>query len=373
MIKMKLFKQKKGIFYTIMGIIMLILIVQLLTPRTQITLGDQELTVSFQRIRSMNLLVQTIKLHVVPDLVKISFYKSLQLMNKKINCTNEPYHDVSSIIKDVNSSIVKGIILKTQGCGPYHNPYNMTSMFSNLTYLANESVLNLTHLFLNITDVFQNASTGNYNIGLNYTLKFDLLSEDSYWNVTQNSSVIISLLNLYDPLDILNKGTIPYQKKIIYSTTQVAYYGLALSDGTLYMQCENNWKYVDCFINQMNFSRYDYNSKSPDYIARLLNDTSNESNCCGLESLVNPIMYYNKKSGGCPPEDRSFLDKCLIDPSLKGCGGQLYDISSQKPCSKIYNIISSGTNDHCTTFLLNKTEAEKYGRIDCIHVSNPVN
>ncbi len=182
-------------------------------------------------------------------------------------------------------------------------------------YTLNESLTKISNIsleFLKIktifhTDsvkaaIFQDTTTGPEHIGVTFNLSYDVNASIVYWNVSKSFSFVIPVENLYDAYYLKEWGMkIP----IIFADYNINY--------------TNSTESLYRFINNTEFIPEPY---APSFLMRLQGNY-NASECCGIESAINP-----NKLGFTKEYDMTYIDFCnASDRCVPDSGsGSLYTI-----------------------------------------------
>ena len=144
--------------------------------------------------------------------------------------------------------------------------------------------------------IFQNNDTGPFMVGANLTVNYSVAAGDVMINNTENISVIFSIVGISDPLYAVE-------------STKVAKDGLV--QYTNYFNTTNitHWN-ISTFYHEVEWRLYSYEPNATSFVSRFYG-TDERSACCGIESLINPLVMGSVNGG----LEKPYVDWCYYGPA----------------------------------------------------------
>ena len=317
---MALARSRKGIFFTLIAIMLMTILVIAFTPQDNVSYKDRIDTVN-GRVDNSNEYVKRLKYVFVEQAVASSArdatralvlfenkttylpnYDSVNttlielMMNGSINGT-----PVECFVESLNPPPVSAADCQSRINSGYTIMKGKT-FFTKLSALTNVSknTLNINSRFsYSLKDYavlfYQSNETGPWQMGVNISLNYSIDSGLSYWNVSQTVVVFYPVSGLLDPLYLVNATDAQsneYVNRIIRTNITV-------------------WNNTN-LTQHVRDQKYAYNKDAPSLYMRLYGNLSNGgpgelsgSECCGIESPVNPVR---QALTTCHP--KSYIDWC---------------------------------------------------------------
>ncbi len=296
----RLERNKKAIFFTAIAILIVLVMVVALRPRTQLSIEKEGISKT-ARIRQINDVVNEIEQIYLPDIINMVTYRALTALTYYMDYSNSYLSDLDKSFKEV---FINGTI----------NNQPIDSIISS-DIMTNNTLNNWTDRLESVLgdyiDVSINFSVIDVNIGQStpwfieteLIITYSVKSESASWD--RNYTIIRSLSPTYvfdDPAYYLNTDGL-YKKKV--KKTSIRY---------------NQWNNSQFKYFISNESYFDWHDGSaPSFLMRFEGDFSG-SLCCGIESVVNPSKI--------TPSDvtDSYIDY------------HFWNNTYRTACSRIYNV-----------------------------------
>lgn len=317
--------KKKAIFFTFIAITMVAIFALIFTPQTDISLQKDTNAVRI-RISSVDDYVGDLQNSYFEKILRASTYKTISSLIFYVNSTGTYIPNLDSAFYEVilNGTINKVSIDSITG---KKIMYNSTLInWSQMIIKVAKDTLNV-----NTTIVIENVSvyqTKPWSIDSRLVLSFDVLSNAAEW-ARKNVSIIteISIEGLYDPYYLVNTNR-KYTNQIKKSSLD-----------------NNKWN-ISNLRDQLRNDTYIHwqQSGAPTFLMRFTNTTTNSS-CCGIESLVNP----NKLSQS--DQRESYVDYLFWS----------HTYNNPANCTQLYNITNPSTGGGIW-------DEFRYFKLDLIHV-----
>ncbi|MFH1590794.1 MAG: hypothetical protein ABIC95_02605 [archaeon] len=301
---------RRGIFFTIMALFVVTLIYIFFMSnqpfRVVSTPNPAGKSSSLDRSVSVNNHLLSLKSGLIKRAVLVSGYNALRSM--------QDYSlDQGTFISDLNGTFAEILINGSVGGTPLSAMGIDHMENTTLSFLLHE-IWNLTVDFLKIdmnytihgVSIYQDNMTGPWQLGLSADVTLELNATVAEWTSRQAINVILPLEGHLDPLYSVSTG--------------------GLFNNTLHRTNITRWNvsYVKEFIS---FMDYRFEPDGPSYLMRLQNDT-NSSNCCGIESLI----YFEST------KNMSFVDYCYFGEKCEG--------SNPNGTFSLYNITGITNESH---------------------------
>ena len=258
-------KGKKGMYFTIVTLIMIFIFVFVFLIAGRYDLNSR-LSVVEMRVESMNDFIKDLRRDTERGLYITSFRAILSIEEYVINN--------GAFINDSNGGILElllnGTIYGTSS--PMMTNSKLTDWMDNIVTEAGKLNINLSMDVKNIT-VFQDAP---WSVRINMTLGINVSDEGNIasWVRDEVIETTVDIVDFEDPLYIVFSGG--------RITNQIK---RSVNSGNFTKEILDTWD-VGNLINHINNSEYIFNPDAPSFLMRLENNT-NSSACCGIESLVN--------------------------------------------------------------------------------------
>lgn len=274
----KLSIKKRGIFFTFISLTIMAILILIYTPQADITI-QKDTKAERWRIESINNYINDLENGFMITVMKATAQKTLVSLNFYVNKTQSPVRDFDAAFAEImlNGTIDNVAIDSITGKKIMENSTlsNWTARFIETgwdTYNVNTSIA--------LGKVTANQTTP-WDVDLIVKISLDVKSNLAEWkrdNVTLKTS--ISVEDFYDPLYLMNTGGL-YPNRIKISDVEFNQWNITLTREHLKNGTYVHWQ----------------NSDGPSFIMRFSNTTTNSS-CCGIESLVNPNMVNPSDQAG---------------------------------------------------------------------------
>ncbi len=315
-----LFCGKKGIFFTIIAIILVTLISIAFTPYDYVSYKDRIPAIT-GRIGIANSYVKSLEFSFVKSALETSGRDALSALVLYINKTTY-LPDAGALNSTFIELLLNGSIngtpvecyldnepLSASACFASLNPDYSVMRNKNLLFKfsamenASRDVLLIRTDFKDTVEgysvsLYQNNETGPWKIGIGLASNYTVDASIVYWNISQNISVTVPIEGLLDPVYLVNAS---YNNTIMKSNNTV-------------------WN-VTSLSRMIKDMKYAYHPSAPSFLMRLYYNLSiNGSKCCGIESPVNPNRLNVPKC-----TKKSYIDWCFY--SRDCTDGELYGVS----------------------------------------------
>ncbi len=307
----RLFSGRKGIFFTLIAILVVSVLFITFVPRQGLTLkGDVPLVES--RVSTANDFVETLKTAYIPMALRMSSYNALNALSIYLKQRNSgPFADYAELNAKFEEVMLNGSIYCEIGGQNKHMPIDEClglgrtfmsgrNLTQRLRDIENASRATL-HLDTNFSrdwygdyDValFQNNETGPFQVGVNITVNFSVNAAGvAWWNETERIHAVFSFDGIEDPLYSVNSQS-----------------GL----GALYTNVFNqtnltSWNLTNTF-QEIEWRRYRYDRNGSSFLTRFT-AVDERSECCGIESLINPYVMTAASVGNV---EKPYVDWCFF-------------------------------------------------------------
>lgn len=317
---------KRGIFFTLIGITVIAIFITVFTPQADISLQKDTEAVA-TRINSVNNYVDDLENEYFETIIRATGYKAILSLIFYINSTQSYIADLGPAFSEVViNGTLNGVPIDTI-TGKKIMDNNTLTNWSNRIIETAKNTLNVnTTMSISNVSVYQ---TKPWSIDAKLIVSFTVNSNVAEWkkeNVTITAS--LSIEGLSDPYYLVNTNGL-YSTKIKKSSIEFNQWNISNVREHL-----RNGTYV-----------YWQNPDAPSFLMRFTNTTTNSS-CCGIESLVNP----NKIT---PSEQiESYVDYLF------------WTHAYNTKCSELYNITNPSTGgglwDEFRYFKLDLSHVIKY-------------
>ena len=304
-----MFRNKRSIFFTFIAIAIITVFTLVFTPQADISLQKDKQAIR-ARINSLDNYVDDLEERYLETVLRVSTYKAILSLIFYINETGSYLANLDSAFYEV---MLNGSILNP---GQEHVPIDS---ITGKKIMENNTLLNWSNKIIDVAKDTLNVNTSItiLNVTVNQTkpwsmdstlrINFSVRSNVAEW---RKNATIISTINIegfYDPYYLKNTNGL-YSNQVKRSSVEFNQWNLSKVREHL-----RNGTYV-----------YWQNSDAPSFVMRFTN-TMSPSQCCGIESLVNPNAV--------SPADQidSYADYIFWDPLIN------------TPCSQLYNITNPAT------------------------------
>jgi hypothetical protein len=264
---------KKGVFFTVLSILIVGILLVMFRPNPGDVMKDR-LEVEQARVRLASQMIDNINEAYMPRVMVVGTYRALNAMVLYINFTGKYFNqtELNSIFEEVLvTGNLSGVPIDTIIGQPMMDGYSVRNSLIALEHdtrywLSMDVEFNLTHFD---AVLYQSNSTGYEFIGANLSMRYEVDAGVATWRVDNNWSALVPVQGLYDPLYMKEQ-----EKGIPVNITKAAINYVA------------DWTSLYNFILNTNYVR---EPNAPSFLMRLTGNLSG-SNCCGLESAINPVM-----------------------------------------------------------------------------------
>jgi hypothetical protein len=318
---------KRGIFFTLIAIMLMTILVVAFTPQDYITYKDKIPTIN-SRFDIANDFVKRLKFSYVDASAQTAGRDAMIAMALYVNKTGYFASETTmnrTFVELMLNGTINGVPiecildnkpLSASACLPLiPNSYKIMrdkTLLYKLEAIENSSQSTLlisTRFSRNLRDyefiLYQSNATGPWRVGINMTLNYSVDAQVSSWNVSQKLVTSFSIEGIPDPLFLATSTNLTYITK-----TDRAGWGV---------------KNLTWFIENR---QYRLQSEGPSFLMRLYGNisTGTGSICCGLESMVNPAIMNVDKC-----RRKSYIDWCFYSnnciPDIAG-GGKIWNVTA---------------------------------------------
>ena len=153
--------------------------------------------------------------------------------------------------------------------------------------------------------VYQDNLTGPFMVGVNLTVNYSVSAGDVMVNNTENITASFSIEGLSDPLYAVGSGKIAEDKDAFGNF--VVY--------TNYFNVTNltNWN-ISSFYHEVEWRLYRYEQNASSFLTRF-HGRDERSPCCGIESLINPVVMSTVGDDVFGAVEKPYVDWCYYGPA----------------------------------------------------------
>lgn len=290
-------KNKKGIFFTLIAILMVSVFFVALSPRPTSDAIDTMKIQEF-RIDSSDNFVRLVRHAYIPATLRTSSYLALEVLSDYQKSTGERFADHDELEEKfaevMTSGSLNGVPVEKMSGKALKTRLEDISNLSRSTLLINSR---FSYSDYDVS-LYQNNDTGAFQIGVNATISFFAGDTLAKWDKAETYSIVFNSEDIEDPLYSVGSRNIT-------------------KDGTVYTNRFRKtnatvWNLTTVF-RQIDERLYYHNPKAPSILARFTNQSA-PSECCGVESFINPNAMNHPNITG--QTGKSFIDWCFLDP---GC------------------------------------------------------
>jgi len=297
-------KNKKGVFFTFMAILVVSVLVLAFSSDVYVT-SKNKIPVVKSRVKTADNYLRNLETSYLETSLYTSSYNALNSIILYINKTGflDNEDDLNAKFKEV---LLNGTIEGTD-----ISSIGITLMQHNTIFYRLENIEKMSQDVLHITTyfekeninsvIFQSNSTGPWQVGINLTMNYSVDAGIALWNKTKTFSIIISIIGFDGPLYLVNSD---YSHPIKETTFN-----------------ETEWN-VSTLNEHIANATYRHESNestehSPSYLMRFYNNTS-PSLCCGIESMINETLSDTRY--------KSYIDYCFWSDECDDYGAWLHNI-----------------------------------------------
>ena len=294
--------KKKGIFFTFISLTIIGILILIYTPQADVTLQKDTKALN-SRISYIDNYVNSLENAYMVDILKATTQKTLLSLIFYINSTNAPIKNLDAAFAEIMlNGTVNGVNVDSITGKKIMDNSTVTNWTARIIQTGRDAFnINVSIALENVT-INQSEPWGIY---VRLLMGYDIQSNVAEWkhgNVSVRASLDIEGFD--DPLYIMNtKGL--YSNKIKRSGVEFNEWNLSAAREHL-----RNGTYV-----------HRQDSTAPSFLMRFSNLTTN-SNCCGIESLVNPNLV--------SPSDQigSYVDYKFFNQTFIARCSQIYNITN---------------------------------------------
>lgn len=317
--------RKKGIFFTLISLFIVAILLLVASSQSAVTLRD-EVPVTQTAVSIGNNYIQSLDEIYLSRTLAAASYRALKTLIVYMNSTGNFLIDQTDFNAKFAELVVNGTI--------DHDPvldyagqnimldYNLTQRLVDIENIS-AKVYNINTTFnkdyssINSSVIaYQSVDTGSRYIFVNVTLNYTVNISLAYWSRVAVIQALTPISELDDPLYTLSWTKVlplptpdkAFTNKFYWSTTPIFN--------------------ISIFNQLINRSEYIYSRRAPNFISRFYDDYT-PSDCCGLESAVNPaIINDNLYDSSSDHPMKSFLDWCYFGPEPRcQVGSELWNIT----------------------------------------------
>ncbi|MBU4492864.1 MAG: hypothetical protein KKA61_00675 [Nanoarchaeota archaeon] len=301
-------KNKKGMFFTFMSILVVGVLVLAFSSDVYVTSKDKVPVVK-SRIKTADSYLRNLEGSYLKRSLYTSSYNALNSLILYIIEEDDFLADENDLNAKFKEVLLSGTIDSTD-----LGDMGITLMQDNTFIYRLDKIEEMSQDVLHITTdfnkenidtvIFQSDDTGPWNVGVNLTLKFSVDAGIALWNKTETVSIMFSIIGFDDPLYIVNPD-VPYFHPIKETSFN-----------------DTEWN-VDTLKEHIANATYRHESNesiehSPSYLMRFYNSAS-PSLCCGIESMINETLSDERY--------KSYVDYCFWSDECDDYGARLYNIT----------------------------------------------
>ena len=326
-----LFRGRKGMFFTIVAILIVTILFVSFSPEYVIRNDYQEQVVE-SRFKTSNDLVDTIKNSYVPAAVEASSYHALQALSSGYIRTNRAgFANRAEFEEYFVSMMLTGVTGGTLDCDASLSSPTAGSLVGLLNAIksASKEHLQIDAEFHHVdcddfaVEIYQNNATGAFLVGVNLTVNFTVDSGLLRWDDVENISVFFEFEGIDDPLYSANFPSGPPNVnkflEVDVKLWDMERTRMSLVDrsyrhaGADIVDNSDEAKYhapsfLDRFVNGYN------TNNNGQFFGNDNGDQNDYSACCGIESLIRPdVMGITSDSG------KSYVDWCYFSSTSSEC------------------------------------------------------
>ncbi|MBI2574256.1 hypothetical protein HYV82_00025 [Candidatus Woesearchaeota archaeon] len=311
----RLSKSKKGIFFTIIAIMLVAILAIAFAPEEYVTFKDRMPAVK-TRVDVANEYVKILRNSYIEASAQTSGRDAMAALVLYINKTGYLPNEtaVSSTFKEIMlNGTINGKPVETylDSSSSYSIMHSRT-FFHKIGAIENasrETLLIETSFRKNLSDyeltLYQSNETGPWRIGVNITISYYVNASLSSWSITQTASTTFPAEGILDPLQLVSGAN--NISPVIRTNSTV-------------------WD-ISNFSKLIEDQKYKQDSSAPSFLMRLYGNLSTGSGsvCCGIESPINPNKIgidINKCTR------KSYIDWCFYSANCApDAAGKIWNIT----------------------------------------------
>ncbi len=306
----RLFSSRKGIFFTLIAILVVSVLFITFVPRQGLTL-KADIPLVESRVSTANDFVETVKASYLPMALRMSSYNALNALSEYLKQRNNGlFSDNDELNRNFAEVMLNGSIFCELGGQNKHMPIdeclglgrtfmNNRNLTQRLRDIENSSMATL-HLDTNFSRdwygdynvvLFQNNETGPFQVGVNITVNFSVDAGVAWWNDTRRISAVFSFDGIEDPLySVKSQSDLGILYTNVFNQTNLT-----------------SWNLTNTF-QEIEWRRYRYDMNGSSFLTRFT-ETDERSECCGIESLINPFVMTAASVGNV---EKPYADWCFF-------------------------------------------------------------
>jgi len=309
----RLFKSKKGIFFTMIAIMIITVLFVTFTPASSTTLKHNIPTVN-SRITTADDFVETIKTAYVPKALEVSSYNALSALSvflrERGTLLFTDFDELNRQFTEVmlNGSIecspgvhedIETCVCSFSGCDPttisLMRGRNFTQRLRDIEAASFSALVINTDFTSTYSDfavkLFQDNTTGPFLVGVDLTINFSVNAGLAWWNDTVNVTTVFHYDGIEDPLySVKSEPLLGTRYTNIFNETNITNWNIS-----------NTW----LLAHERTYNR---NSDGRSFLGRFT-EVDEDSDCCGMESLINPVVM---DDSDVPLTETPYTDWCFF-------------------------------------------------------------
>ncbi|HLC60130.1 MAG TPA: hypothetical protein VJJ52_01750 [Candidatus Nanoarchaeia archaeon] len=325
MAKINITVKKKGIFFTFISLAIIGILILIYTPQADITVQKDTKAMN-SRISHIDNYVNELENVYMINIIEATAQKTLLSLVLYVKSTKAPVVDFDSAFAEIMlNGTINGVPIDSITEKKIMDNHTVTNWTARLVQAGQDTFNTNTSITLQAVKLNQSVP---WDVDVTLVMSYSIKSNVAEWkrdNVTVGASVNIE--EFEDPLYFINTNGV-YSNKIKRSGLEFNQWNI-----TFVREHVQNGTYVHW-----------QDSQAPNFIMRFSNITSNSS-CCGIESLVNPIMVSPSDQGG------SYVDYLFWN--------QTYN----SQCTQVYNVTNPATGN------IGLWDEFKFFKLDVDHIT----
>lgn len=298
-------KNKKGMFFTFMSILVVGVLVLAFSSDVYVT-SKNRVPVVKSRIKTADSYLRNLEGSYLERSLYTSSYNALNSLILYIIEEDDFLADENDLNAKFKEVLLSGTIDDTD-----LGDMGITLMQDNTFVYRLDKIEEMSQDVLHITTsfdkdnintvIFQSDDTGPWDVGVNLTINFSVDAGIALWNKTETISIMFSIIGFDDPLYLVKSGYSHPIKETHFNDTE--------------------WN-VDNLKEHIENATYRHESNestehSPSYLMRFY-DSASPSLCCGIESMINETLSDERYKG--------YVDYCFWSDVCEDYGVKLYNI-----------------------------------------------
>ncbi len=297
-------------FFTLIAILIVSVLFITFSPRQGLPLkGQTGFTES--RVSTADDLVETVKASYVPMALRMASYNALNALSEYLKQRNSGlFADYDELNRNFAEVMLNGSIYCEIGGQNKHMPID-ECIGSGRTFMGNRNftqrlrdIENSSKATLQIETnfsngwygdynvaLFQNNETGPFQVGVNITINFSANAGIAWWNDTERISAVFSFDGIEDPLySVKSQSQLSALYTNVFNQTNIT-----------------SWNITNAFW-EIEQRRYRHEKNGSSFLTRFT-ESEERSECCGIESLINPFVM---TAAGVGNIEKPYVDWCFF-------------------------------------------------------------